>query len=96
MKKLILPVLLVAVLFACENMKTAAVCGDYKINMKFVDDGNKLFVRINGEDLSLNLVQSASGAKYDAVMKNGETLVLWNKGENWTMFIDDGPAIICK
>ena len=96
MKKIILSALILATFFACEKLKTSAICGDYQVNMKFVDDGDKILMRINGESVILNLVQSASGAKYDGVMKNNDVLTMWNKGDGWTMFINDGQPIMCK
>lgn len=95
-KKLILPVLVIAALFACEKLKTSAVCGSYDVSMRYVADGEKLSVRINGESLLLDLVPSASGEKYDGILKNGDTVTLWGKGGEWTMFINDGRGIICK
>lgn len=96
MKKIILVVLIVASFFACEKIKTSAVCGSYDVAMRYVADGEKLSVRINGERVLLDLVPSASGAKYDGVLKNGDKLTLWGKGDNWTMLISDGQAIVCE
>ena len=53
-------------------------------------------MRIKNETVLLNLVPSASGVKYDGVMKNGDKLTLWGKGDVWTMFVNDGDAISCK
>ncbi len=96
MKKLILPVLLIAGVFACEKMKVSATCGEYDVDIRYVDDADALSVRIKNETVLLNLVPSASGVKYDGVMKNGDKLTLWGKGDVWTMFVNDGDAISCK
>lgn len=96
MKKLILPVLILAGVFACEKMNNSMRCGEYDISLKFRDDADEIWVNINNETIILNLVQSASGAKYDGVMKNGNVLTLWAKGDDWTMFINDGQPVYCK
>ena len=96
MRKLILPVFIIAALFACDKIKNTVVCGKYDVRMKFVDDGEKMNVTINGERLVLNLVPSASGAKYNGVMQNGDTLTLWGKGDEWTVLVNDGKGVVCK
>lgn len=96
MRKLILPVFIIAALFACDKIKTTVACGKYDVRMKFVDDGEKMKVTINGERLVLDLVPAASGAKYDGIMKNGDVLTLWGRGDEWTMLINDGKAVVCK
>ena len=48
---------------------------------------------ISGDAVDLALTQSASGAKYAGVL-NDTNVVLWGKGDAWTMFLGPDETII--
>ena len=50
---------------------------------------------INGDELELSNVVAASGAKFAGIL-NDTIVVLWNKGENWTLILDDDTIIECE
>ena len=62
--------------------------------MQFSDNGDTMRANINGDELELSNVVSASGAKYAGIL-NDTIVVLWNKGENWTLILDDETIIDC-
>ncbi len=98
MKKILLPVLCVAMLGACDKKSDDAVivrqCGDYAVEIKFADDGQKMNAVINGDAVELVNVVAASGAKYDGVL-NDTAVTLWGKGADWTMILDEDMVIEC-
>lgn len=89
-------VLAVIALVGCNRANNIDIaCGAYDINMTFSDNGDTLHARINGDDVTLYNDISASGARYIGTYNDSE-ITLWSKGNDWTMFIDDGDAIFCK
>lgn len=70
-------------------------CGGYDVDMHFSDNGDTMLANINGDELELSNVVSASGAKYAGIL-NDTIVVLWNKGENWTLVLDDETIIECE
>ena len=62
--------------------------------MLFSNDGDTLLANINGDELELSHVVSASGAKY-AGMLNDTIVVLWGQGEDWSLILDDDTIIEC-
>lgn len=95
MKKIISLIVLVGMLGACGQNQAPLICGDHSVVIKLHDDGTKLDAEINQETVVLYLVASASGAKYDGLLGD-EKITLWNKGDTWTMFVNDGDAIVCE
>lgn len=94
MKKIMICGVALLALTACSEKKDVMVCGDYEVEMNMSADGETLNTIINGDEMTLNLAISASGARY--VGELNETIVtLWNKGEDWTMFLNDGEPIPC-
>lgn len=69
-------------------------CGDYEVKYNMSKDGEKLSTVINGEDLELNIAISGSGVRYIGDL-NGTLITLWNKGEDWTMYLNEGEPISC-
>ena len=69
-------------------------CGGYDVEMRFSDNGDTMTANINGDELELSNVVSASGAKFAGIL-NDTIVVLWNKGENWTLVLDDDTIIDC-
>ena len=96
MKKFLILVVCAGLLVACghndgiEHQK----CGGYDVDMQFSDDGDTMRANINGDELELSHVVSASGAKFAGIL-NDTIVVLWNKGENWTLILDDDTIIEC-
>ena len=97
MKKFLIYVFCIFALVACKRDEAQHVwhCGAYDVQMNMSDDGNTLHANINGDDLDLLLVPSASGAKYSGVL-NDIVVVLWEKGDLWTMMLDDEEIIDCR
>ena len=96
MKKLICMLLLVLPLVACnhDDGNEHQICGGYDVEMSFSEDGDTMTANINGDELELSHVVSASGAKYAGIL-NDTIVVLWNQGENWTLILDDDTIIDC-
>lgn len=96
MKKILFCVLGALLLVACEHNEEINVhkCGGYDVEMHFSEDGSTMTANINGDELELSNVVAASGAKYAGIL-NDTIVVLWNKGENWTMILDDETIIDC-
>lgn len=97
MRKIILAVLLSVALGACDNSdKTiSVVCGNYNVDMTISEDGSHLSALIHGKTFDFMLSQSASGAKYDGVV-NDNDVTFWNKGDTWTMFVNEDMVFECK
>lgn len=94
MKKLILFGVLVLTLSACKNEENTMVCGNYNVDIEMSESGNSITAVINGDEMTLDLAISASGARYVGEL-NDAIVTLWNKGSDWTMFINDEEPIFC-
>ena len=97
MRKLFVILFSVLVIAACEHKDDAMVqqCGGYDVQMAFSDGGETMHANINGDELDLSHVVSASGAKYAGIL-NDTVVVLWSKGDAWTMMLDDEQIIDCR
>jgi membrane-bound inhibitor of C-type lysozyme len=74
-------------------MQKKLTCGGYEI---VLDSGTEVLeTTINGDAVTLNIAVSASGARYIGIL-NDQSVELWSKGENWTLYINDGEPIECK
>lgn len=95
--KLILPLcILTAFLFGCEKQNTIKIdCGGNNVEINMSADGEKLATLINGDKLEFNIAISASGARYVA-QHSGKEITLWNKGDDWTLYLDAEPPIMCS
>lgn len=98
MKKSIIFMLVLGCLTACDgnetvSQKNAYSCGNYNVEMEFSDDGAIMHAIISGDAVDLALTQSASGAKYSGFL-NDTNVVLWGKGNAWTMFLGPDETII--
>ena len=78
---------------ACEKSENGMKCGDYDVSISINDD--VLDVIINGDEVVLNQTISASGARYEGNL-NDTVVVLWSKGSDWTLYLNDGEPIECK
>ena len=96
MKKLLALLGCVMLLSACGHDDGAVhqKCGGYDVDMRIAENGDTMTANINGDELELSNVVSASGAKYAGIL-NDTIVVLWNKGEDWTMILDDDTIIDC-
>ena len=68
-------------LLGCEKQNTS-------------ENGDKLSTVINGKNINFDIAVSASGARYVA-QNNGTEITLWNKGEDWTLYLDADTPIMC-
>ncbi len=94
MKKLILFGVLVLTLSACKHEENTMVCGNYDVDIEMSESGDSITAVINGDEMTLDLAISASGARYVGEL-NDTIVTLWNKGSDWTMFLNDGEPIFC-
>jgi membrane-bound inhibitor of C-type lysozyme len=90
MKKILL-FLMVLIFAACDRPDTFK-CGNFDVNITKNDDA--ITVIINGDTVDLNHVVAASGVKYDGILNEAD-VVMWNNGDDWTLFIDDA-SFECK
>ena len=97
MKKFLVCLICCIMLTACNRNEDVVVqhCGEYDIQIRFDSEGDILHANINGDDVELMHVVSASGARYAGVL-NDVAVVLWNKGENWIFSLGDESIIECK
>lgn len=82
---------------ACEKTDDGIIrcqCGDYAVEITMSESGDTINAVLNGDAAELKRAVSASGAKYDGVL-NDTDVTLWNKGENWTMILDDDMVVEC-
>ena len=96
MKKLLFAIVFAMPLVACHQNDgiERQKCGGYDVEMRFSEGGETMMANINGDELELSNVVSASGAKFAGIL-NDTIVVLWNKGENWTLILDDDTIIDC-
>ena len=98
MKKVFLFSVICASFAACDGEKKSDVivqqCGDYTVEITLDETGDKINAVLNGDAVELTNVVAASGAKFDGVL-NDTAVTLWNKGEMWTMILDDDMIVEC-
>lgn len=97
MKKIFLPVLCAAAMCACDKKDNRVIvrhCDGYEVQMTFSEGGDTMDADINGDKLTLQRAVAASGAKYDGVL-NDTSVILWGKGDDWLMILDDDMVIEC-
>ncbi len=97
MKKMIFAALIAATLYACGKSDDDAVvltCGGYDVRVEFSNNGDTLCADINGDTVDMARAVSASGAKYEGAV-NDTPVVLWEKGREWTMILDDDMVVPC-
>lgn len=88
MKKLLLGLFIISALVACHKSDNSFKCGDYEVSINLQND--ILTTDINGDVVELKQGISASGVRYVGVL-NDTNVVMWNKGKNWTLFLNDEP-----
>ena len=96
MNRFLIVLLCLFTVSACNHDEKVPVlqCGGYDVQMNISDDGESMHANINGDELELSHVVSASGAKYAGIL-NDTVVVLWEKGGTWTMMLDDEQIIDC-
>lgn len=99
MKKLVAIMMLTTIVAACDNAPKSddvvrRKCGGYDVEMKFSDDGDIMHAVISGDNIDLQLSQTASGAKYVGVL-NDTDVALWGKGNDWILILDDDTLLEC-
>lgn len=98
MRKLLVLFAVLVGVCACDRSDTShiTVCGDYEVTMEFSDDEHDTMRAVlNGDAVDLTRVVAASGAKYQGVL-NDIVVVLWNKGDDWTLMLDEDTIIDCE
>ena len=95
MKKCLFFIISCLILSACEETKIInANCGNYDMEIIMSKDGERINAVINGNSAVLNIALSASGARYVGNF-NDAPITLWNKGDDWTLYLGDEKAIYC-
>ncbi|HNY25654.1 MAG TPA: MliC family protein [Alphaproteobacteria bacterium] len=89
MKKLLLCFITVLAVCGCDKSHDSLKCGEYEVTVKL--QGDILTTVINGDAVDLKQGISASGVRYVGVL-NDTNVVMWNKGEHWTLFLNDEPV----
>ena len=96
MKKICFCMLGALALVACEKSdNNTMTCGKYEVEIELDDSGEKLTANLNGDTVEMNIAPSADGARYVANLNDTE-IALWNKGRDWTLFVDDEDPVECK
>lgn len=96
MKKICFCMLGVLTLVACDKSDdNSMTCGKYDVEIQLSESGEKLTATLNGDTVEMNIAPSADGARYIATLNDTE-ITLWNKGHDWTLFIDDEAPAECK
>jgi len=105
MKIIAMVLSLIPVLFGCDNQsaeektrepeRIALTCGRFEVVVKKIPGADTLKATINGEEIQMNQVEAASGARYagrGAVVSAS----LWSHGANWSLSLDRGRPISCR
>ncbi len=95
MNKYFLIIASLLVISGCEKSTNSVVCDKYTVEFQESGDADTLNIVINGDAATLSHVVSASGARYSGVL-NDTNIELWNKGHDWTLFLNDDTPILCK
>lgn len=95
MKKVLFVFMAILVLAACNKPDNAMQCGAFDVSFTMDANGTTMDAVINGDPVTLQNVISGSGARYAGVL-NDTDVVLWGKGHNWILILNDGDAISCK
>ncbi|MDR1338317.1 MAG: MliC family protein [Rickettsiales bacterium] len=93
MKKILFSVLTALILAGCGNSDDVMKCGEYEVKTELSSE-DALTATLNGDQVVMKQDVSASGARYEGVL-NDTTVVLWNKGRDWTLFLND-EILECK
>lgn len=94
MKKIIATSLLALSLVACSKENSTFICGAYQVDITMAEDGESITAVINGDEMTLNHAISASGVRYVGEL-NDTVVTLWNKGSDWTMYLNEEDGIKC-
>ncbi len=79
---------------ACDGNDGKLACGEHDVTWQMSNDGNTLHVTLDGNAMTLEHAISASGARYVGE-QDGNVITLWNHGDEWTMFVNDGAPLYC-
>jgi membrane-bound inhibitor of C-type lysozyme len=93
MKK-ILFILSIFPLFACENPDLPMQCGEYEVQIEQITESSIKSI-LNGDRVELVQTEAASGVRYSGIL-NDTDVIMWNKGDDWTLFIGDDYIAECK
>lgn len=90
MKKYLIMGVVLPLLAACGEKPTAVLemrCGDLDVTVDVYKQ--HLDARIGEENIYMEQTISASGARYESMGAVLTGLVLWNKGDDWMLMLDD-------
>lgn len=95
MKKVCFCLIGLLVIAGCKETTDTIICDKYTIEFQQSDNTDKLDIVINGDAVTLEHMVSASGALFGGIL-NDTNVQLWNKGRQWTLFLNDDTPISCK
>ncbi len=80
-------------LSGCDTPDDFMKCGEYEVKTEIHEDS--MTATINGDMVELKHMVSASGAQYEGTL-NDVSVVLWNRGDDWTLILGNDSPIECK
>ncbi len=83
---------LIFCLGACDSADVLK-CGEYDVSV--VPHDESITAVINGDSVELAHVISADGARFEGVL-NDIPVVMWSKGDDWILILDDDQIYECK
>lgn len=95
MKKFCLALICLSGLCACNKSDNVLICDKYAVEITLSESGDTIDAVINGDAVVMNIVPSASGARYVGNL-NDTVVELWNKGRDWTLTLNAEEPILCK
>lgn len=93
MQKILFPLIAALVLVGCNQSDDTMKCGAYDV--KIEQHENSITATLNGDSVELMQAIAASGVRYVGILNDTEVM-LWNKGTDWTLFIDNDEPAECK
>lgn len=94
MKRILFSLMAAFVLVGCSESDNVMKCGAYDVQVEVQGEDNLKAV-LNGDEVMLKQTVSASGARYEGIL-NDTSVVLWNKGHDWTLILHDEEPVECK
>ncbi|MDL2296037.1 MliC family protein [Lachnospiraceae bacterium OttesenSCG-928-E19] len=93
MQKILFSLIAAFVLVGCNQSDDAMKCGAYEVQIE--QHENSITATLNGDSVELMQSVAASGVRYVGILNDTEVM-LWNKGSDWTLFLNDEEPAPCK
>lgn len=95
MKKFLFVVMGLTFIAGCDKSDFNVHCGKHDVKIVLGASGDTIRAYLYDTEIPMDIAPSASGARYIGEY-NGAKITLWNKGRNWTLFLNDDKPIECK